>query len=43
MYDTSGSLLQAFTLPAASKSSIMLPAGLYIVDLNGKTYKVVVR
>jgi hypothetical protein len=43
IYGISGSLLQSFTLPAASKSSITLPAGLYVVSLNGMTYKVVVR
>ncbi|MDR1601729.1 MAG: T9SS type A sorting domain-containing protein [Tannerella sp.] len=43
IYGISGSLLQTFTLPAASKSSVTLPVGIYIVSLNGKTYKVVVR
>ncbi|MDR1331154.1 MAG: T9SS type A sorting domain-containing protein [Tannerella sp.] len=43
IYDMSGQQVRAFTLPAAGRSSIALPAGIYLVNLNGKTYRVAVR
>ncbi|MDR2120078.1 MAG: T9SS type A sorting domain-containing protein [Tannerella sp.] len=43
IYGVSGRQVQAFTLPSAGSSSIALPAGIYVVSLNGKAYRVAVR
>ncbi|MDR1381188.1 MAG: T9SS type A sorting domain-containing protein [Tannerella sp.] len=43
IYGLNGSQMRVFTLPASSRNSISLPAGIYLVNLNGKTYRIAVR
>jgi hypothetical protein len=43
IYGITGRLIQSFTLPSASRSSIALPAGVYLVRLNGTTYRIAVK